>query len=246
MSPQETDKLSEETASWGDSSCGDSSGKDPPQRRRSCLADNSPKEGPKKTVNFDDVHIREFKVTLGDHPSVTQGPPVTLDWTPVATHVLGVDQFETTEDQKPRERRSSAELKMPPQVRKNLLNGDHTKQEMKQAEAAARRIQSQRNLSMAMVDIEGIEIAWQSSLRKFKRWSKTRNEPLEPAELWLQQYKLQRKHKIERKSCLDRTSSTIISDDDESIRRCHSSPNLRMTAQEATLDRVAARKKISG
>ena len=271
MSPLHPDKLTEDTASLEESSCESSVRKEPPQRRRSCLVDNSsPKEGPKKTVNFDDVHIREFKVTLGDNPSVTEGPPVTLDWTPVATHVLGVDQYETTggsngssSSSRPREKRSSAELKMPSSVRKDLLNGEHTKQEMKQAEAAARRIKSQRTLSMALVDMEGIELAWQSVLRKIKKWSK-RNEPLEPAQIWIQQWKLDEKLKKKKQKrastgmvalSLDRTCCTVCDDESSEmiqkipkVKRCQSSPNLpMMTAhQEAMHARVAARKKVSG
>ena len=42
-------------------------------------ATSTPKP-PKKTVQFSHLEIRTYPVTLGDNPSVSSGPPLTLDW----------------------------------------------------------------------------------------------------------------------------------------------------------------------
>lgn len=35
---------------------------------------------PKRKVHFGSVLIRDYNVTLGDHPSCSYGPPLTIDW----------------------------------------------------------------------------------------------------------------------------------------------------------------------
>ncbi|KAL7458392.1 hypothetical protein ACHAWC_009920, partial [Mediolabrus comicus] len=48
----------------------------------------------KLQLQFGSVNIREYEMILGDNPSVTYGPPVTLDWVPVAESTLPVDEYE--------------------------------------------------------------------------------------------------------------------------------------------------------
>ena len=45
----------------------------------------------KLQLQFGSVNIREYEMTLGDNPSVTYGPPVTLDWVPVAESTHPID-----------------------------------------------------------------------------------------------------------------------------------------------------------
>lgn len=56
---------------------------------------NRPKtDRSKLQLQFGSVNIREYEMILGDNPSVTYGPPVTLDWVPVAESTLPVDEYE--------------------------------------------------------------------------------------------------------------------------------------------------------
>ena len=48
----------------------------------------------KLQLQFGSVNIREYEMILGDNPSVTYGPPVTLDWVPVAESTFPVDEYE--------------------------------------------------------------------------------------------------------------------------------------------------------
>lgn len=71
-------------------------------RRRSSLrpeTDSSYYDRPKTDrsnlqLQFGSVNIREYEMILGDNPSVTHGPPVTLNWVPVAESTLPVDGYE--------------------------------------------------------------------------------------------------------------------------------------------------------
>ena len=142
----------------------------------------------RKSVCFQHVEIKEYNITLGDHPSVTQGPPVTIEWDPVRSHIFTVDDYENgfTEDA----RRRGQELRMPVNVRKSLLSSFHSEKEMLQARLEARKVQSQRKMSKAMEDMEAVTSVVQSATRKYKKWMRKRLgvEP-EPAEVWIKAYK---------------------------------------------------------
>lgn len=158
--------------------------------RKSCLstgtaAKQQQQEGRK--VAFNEIEIREFAVGLGDNPSVFGGPPITLEWEPQKTHVLNLDAYEGAVGEG---RRRGKELKMPSSIREGLLEGSYSKQEIKQASKAARRVRMQRNMSVAMVDIEHVEEFVQSAGRKIQRWRRRGNGgSLDPAEAWIQNYK---------------------------------------------------------
>lgn len=46
-------------------------------------------------VRFGQVRIHEHKNILGDNPSVSKGPPITLDWDVLASHRICLDEYET-------------------------------------------------------------------------------------------------------------------------------------------------------
>ena len=48
----------------------------------------------RKFVRFHRIEIREYGVTLGDHPSTRIGPPVTIEWQHQAELVVDLDQYE--------------------------------------------------------------------------------------------------------------------------------------------------------
>ena len=97
----------------------------------------------KKTVTFSELHIREYAMILGDHPACIQGPPVTVDWEPLQSYTVAVEEYEsqlvgsssTSSSHEPSDdnnnnndnnktffrRRNATELRMPAEVRHALV-----------------------------------------------------------------------------------------------------------------------------
>lgn len=136
-----------------------------------------------KHVSFEKIVIREYPFILGDHPSTTCGPPITIDWDVQSELELNVDDYES----KAPKRRSGVELKMPSSVRTQYLlrHSDFTPQQLHRAAFESRKAQSQRKISYAMQDMEGFTVVLQSARRKLVRWS-TRHKDKEPAAVWLE------------------------------------------------------------
>eukprot|EP00814_Leptocylindrus_danicus_P021412 CAMPEP_0116020970 /NCGR_PEP_ID=MMETSP0321-20121206/10109_1 /TAXON_ID=163516 /ORGANISM="Leptocylindrus danicus var. danicus, Strain B650" /LENGTH=132 /DNA_ID=CAMNT_0003491753 /DNA_START=56 /DNA_END=451 /DNA_ORIENTATION=- len=68
--------------------------------------ENSLCKSAKKRVQFSVVEVREYSVELGDHPSCSKGPPLTLGWDYSMSTFVAVDDFVNSH-------RSSRELMMP-------------------------------------------------------------------------------------------------------------------------------------
>ena len=100
---------------------------------------------------FPDTCIFFSQQILGDHPATTIGPSITIEWNPVRTHVLSVDDYESAFDEG---KRRGQELRMPESVRKALLAGFHSEHEMRKSRSEVRKIQAQRNMSRAMEEME--------------------------------------------------------------------------------------------
>ena len=71
---------------------------------------------PVKEVSFASVQVREYPMILGDNPSCTSGPPVTLDWTYDAKASMSctVDEWESGRDST---RRMKSVIRVPSSVR---------------------------------------------------------------------------------------------------------------------------------
>jgi hypothetical protein len=141
----------------------------------------------RKSVTFENIHIQEYYMTLGDHPGVSSGPPVSLGWNTGDLHVLSLDEYESGVDS----RRRGQELRLPVGVRRKILAAaDHSKQEMRKAQDDARRAQLRRNYSVATEDFVLMQTMFESLGRKYKRWRhKKKGLPMEPAEVWLAENK---------------------------------------------------------
>ena len=48
----------------------------------------------RKSVDFDEVHVREFSPCVGDNPSVTNGAPLSIQWNPCWEGTFPVDAYE--------------------------------------------------------------------------------------------------------------------------------------------------------
>jgi hypothetical protein len=98
-----------------------------------------------RTVSFSSIDIKEFRMTLGDHPSATSGPPMRLDWgsKPIIDRVVSLDEFEETRSLQRRKRR---QLKIPYAERKAMLLEEQgfTPAEVNSAWNEALKIRQQR------------------------------------------------------------------------------------------------------
>jgi hypothetical protein len=96
---------------------------------------------PERSVSFDKVNIKEFPMTLGDHPSASSGPPVALDWDKVERQrSLGLDEYENSRSP----RRTRRQLKLSLRDRRGILQRQFSADEVNQAWSEARAIREQR------------------------------------------------------------------------------------------------------
>jgi len=72
---------------------------------------------PGRSVGFSTVEVRSHAMILGDNPSVSSGPPVTLDWTHQDVMECDLSQYEKS---KPL-RRSKSEICIPSYLRESWL-----------------------------------------------------------------------------------------------------------------------------
>ncbi|KAL3913838.1 MAG: hypothetical protein SGILL_006333 [Bacillariaceae sp.] len=122
-----------------------------------------------KKVKFQDVDIQEFKMTLGNHPSATSGPPVMLDselFSP--RQVMTLEQYEATRPP----RRKRRQLKLSLQQRHNILVKERgvAFNDVKNAWQEALEIRKQRKetLERGLALMKWDEV-WESTCRKFNR-----------------------------------------------------------------------------
>lgn len=69
----------------------------------------------KKSVTFGSIEMNEHQVILGDNPSVSDGPPLTIAWKSHVSYSISVDEHE-----KSRPKRSGSKV-LPRNVREELL-----------------------------------------------------------------------------------------------------------------------------
>jgi len=106
-------------------------------------------------VRFSTVEIREYARTLGDNPSVTSGPPLTLEWTHQSTSTIDFESYEST---KPLSR-AKGQMLVPQFVREEWLrDAGYSRGEMTEATRKAgksrvrRRKSANQNMAGRKVD----------------------------------------------------------------------------------------------
>lgn len=117
----------------------------------------------RRSVAFDQVIIREYERVLGDNPSVTCGPPLSIGWrySPIPLQ-MSIDDYEDGKGFP----RTSAEFLVPKSVREVMLK-EHAEVSRRKMVDAVRTIQKEKaqrrrtvvNLSMAPTEecIEGVK-----------------------------------------------------------------------------------------
>ena len=127
----------------------------------------------KKSVSFHQVHVQEYARTIGDHPDVVLGPPISIDWEPHHHEAHDFDDYETTREG--RRKGSKIDMRIHPNTRNRMMiSAGVSKEEIKAATRAANRVSSQRKSTVASLEVPTItlveEVA-QSLKRKIKRRS---------------------------------------------------------------------------
>lgn len=121
------------------------------------------------TVTFDAVRIRSYEQTIGDNPSVSYGPPISLDWDYEEHDPLALDEYEEFRGV----RRKPRQMMLNYYNRRNLLmwKYGHSEEELKQAKSEANKIKRSRSFTKALLPAQKLEEIVQSAARKTKRLS---------------------------------------------------------------------------
>ena len=147
-------------------------------------SDGAPNPRIKRNVSFAQVNIREYERIMGDNPSVTCGPPLSLGWryVPEAT-IISIDDYEEGKGSP----RQSSEFLVPKVVRERLLkeHADVSRREMVAAVRSIQKEKSKRQQTVVNLPMQKTEERVEGAKRKIKKILKpsTSYDKLEE-ELW--------------------------------------------------------------
>lgn len=118
-------------------------------------------------VSFDSVRIRFYSQTVGDNPSVSYGPPISLDWDYVEQEDVAIDDYESNRPK----RRNLRQMVLSYYHRKNLLSWQYgiSEAELKQAKKQADRIKMKRSITKTFLPVMTFESALESAGRRAKQ-----------------------------------------------------------------------------
>jgi hypothetical protein len=128
-----------------------------------------PPKPPKRhnSVSFHEVNLRYYNQCLGDHPSTSYGPPISLDWDFAEAEPIAVDDYEVNRGP----RRTLRQLMLNYYARKNILTWvyGYSDEEVKKATRASNRVAFQRGITKCLLPISKVEDLVESATRKTKR-----------------------------------------------------------------------------
>lgn len=137
----------------------------------------------KRSVSFHAIQVREYPMTLGDHPGAKSGPPVTLSWEYNASHAsLSVDEFETYRPP----RRSRSQIYIPSIRREEMLNKEFGigRDQIRKAKKEVSKIRQQREKTVATLHNAKMEEAMEKARRKITRFVGRNTKKKEESRLW--------------------------------------------------------------
>ena len=138
-----------------------------------------------RSVSFADVNIREYERILGDNPSCTSGPPISLGWRYSPEPIkLSVDDFEEGKGDIPR---SSSEFLVPKAVRERMLkeHADINRRDIAGAVRAVQKQKSQRRKTVVNLGMQGTEEKVEIVRRSLQKLMKSRKSyATEERKLW--------------------------------------------------------------
>lgn len=157
---------------------------------KSCIsAGNSPQEtNMKRSISFTNINVREYERTVGDHPCVTSGPPLTLGWKYDEIAGLNLDEYEEGKIIRTRE-----ELQMPPRHRQSLLKeamATENHHEIRKAVLEVQKTKADRSKTVAMLEIQTLEETAQAAKRKVTRFLKGVSKQEEQDQLWINAHEI--------------------------------------------------------
>ena len=122
----------------------------------------------KRNISFTNIEIREYGLTLGDHPNCSVGPPVQLSWNVESETTHTLENYELFREP----RRSKKEMVLSNYVRMKMLSaGRVPKAQVYEAIAQVKKIQSQRKRTKALLEIsiaQPVEEVLQTLFRRRK------------------------------------------------------------------------------
>lgn len=110
-----------------------------------------------QSVSFANVNIREYERILGDNPSCTSGPPLSIGWRFAPSPVsVSVDDFENGKGDTPR---SSSEYLVPKAVRERMLkeHADVSRRDIASTVRSIQKQKSQRRKTVVNLGMQGTE-----------------------------------------------------------------------------------------
>lgn len=117
-------------------------------------------------VSFDKVIIREYPICLGNNPSVSRGPPLTIDWDPM-TH-LEFDFLQLQDAKMPS--RGQAEMFVPLFVRERMLkNAGYSRKEIMKMVKDVNISRIQRRKTIANLKYHKLELGVEKVKRKLTK-----------------------------------------------------------------------------
>ena len=140
------------------------------QYRRSQSVNSALGDSPqssRRSVSFHEIQIREYDQTLGDHPNVSYGPAIQLDWQYEECEPLAVDLYEDNRGK----RRNLRQMGLNYYQRKNLLMWKYGVEEeaLKKAARQSSKAARQRALTQFFLPVAKVEEVLCSAKRKTAR-----------------------------------------------------------------------------
>jgi len=125
------------------------------------------KETDSRNVIFDAIRIREYERSLGDNPSCSTGPPISLGWKYQECTTVSLDKFESFRGP----RRSQFEMLIPRDKRQEMLvrEWNTPPQQCARAVRENMKTKSQRRRTIENLGFEKFDTALESARRKIVR-----------------------------------------------------------------------------
>jgi len=121
------------------------------------------------TLDFDKVNIREYSRTVGDNPSCSSGPPISISWEYNIVGDINLNDYERTRPP----RRVQKQMAIPRRVREDMLRYEWNASRQEITESIRRnvRVKNQRRTTINNLGkATQFEEAWESASRKVKRF----------------------------------------------------------------------------
>jgi len=97
----------------------------------------------KLSVQFGDIEVRSYPIILGDNPSVSGGPPLTIDWDPFDCVACTLDDYQ----EKRGDFRAYAQMKIPKASRFELLARTTSSKEIVQRTREVAQVRKERYIT---------------------------------------------------------------------------------------------------